>query len=142
MQIRLLFSERVLRLGERLGNDRLVTMGSTNKRHDRQVTIEERIINNWALVSHRAPQQRRVMAKSKVSEIDLDQALSCPTCVFRRPEDVVEHPILTRAQKIDILRRWVYDATELAAAENEGMGGDEAAEIDVVMAALDRVKAG
>ena len=82
------------------------------------------------------------MAKSKVSEIDLDQALSCPTCVFRRPEDVVEHPILTRAQKIDILRRWVYEATELAAAENKGMSGGEAAEIDVVMAAFDRVKAG
>ena len=83
-----------------------------------------------------------VMAKPKVSEIDLDQALSCPTCVFRRPEDVVEHPTLTRAQKIEILRRWVYDATELAVAENEGMGGGEAAGIDVVMAALDRVNAG
>lgn len=57
------------------------------------------------------------MAKSKVSGIDLDQALSCR--LFRRPKDVVEHSILTRAQKINILRRWVYDATELAAAENE-----------------------
>ena len=83
-----------------------------------------------------------VMAKSKVSEFDLDQALSSPTSAFRRPEDVVEHPTLTRAQKIEILRRWVYDATQLAVAENEGMGGGEAAEIDVVMAALDRVKAG
>lgn len=81
------------------------------------------------------------MAKSKVSEFDLDQALSSPTSAFRGPEDVVEHPTLTRAQKIEILRRWVYDATQLAVAENEGMGGGEAAEIDVVMAALDRVKA-
>ena len=80
------------------------------------------------------------MAKSKVSEIDLDQALSSPTSAFRRPEDV-EHSTLTRAQKIEILLRWVYDATQLAVAENEGMGGGEAAEIDVVMAALGRVKA-
>ena len=82
------------------------------------------------------------MAKPKVGGIDLDQALSCPTCVFRRPEDVVQHPTLTRAQKIEILRRWVDDATELAVAENEGMGGGEAVGIDVVMAALDRAKAG
>lgn len=47
----------------------------------------------------------------------------------------------SRAQKIEILRRWVYDATQLAVAENDAMGGGEAAEIDVVVAALDRVKA-
>lgn len=47
------------------------------------------------------------MARPTVNKIDLDQALSCPTCVFRRPEDIVEHPTLTRAQKIDILRRWI-----------------------------------
>ena len=82
------------------------------------------------------------MARPTVNKIDLDQALSSPTCVFRRPEDIVEHPTLTRAQKIDILRNWIYDAPELAVAENEGMSGGEAAEIDVVMAALDRVKAG
>ena len=81
------------------------------------------------------------MTKPTVSEIDLDKALTCPTCVFRQPEDVVAHPTLTRAQKIDILQRWVNDASALAVADNEGMGGGEAAEIDVVMAALDRVKA-
>ena len=83
-----------------------------------------------------------MMAKSKVSEIDLDQALSSPTSAFRRPEDVVEHPTLTRAQKIEILRRWVYDATQLAVAENEGMVGGKEAGIDAVLTALDRAKAG
>ena len=82
------------------------------------------------------------MAGPTVNKIDLDHALTSPTSVFRRPEDIVEHPTLTRAQKIDILRRWIYDATELAVAENEGMSGGEAAEIDVVMAALDRVAGG
>lgn len=82
------------------------------------------------------------MTNPKTGQIDLEKALTCPTCVFRHPDDVVEHPALTRAQKIDILSRWVDDATELAAAENEGMGGGEAVGIDVVMAALDRVKIG
>lgn len=80
------------------------------------------------------------MAKPKLSEIDLDHALSSPMSMFRGPEDVVEHPALTRGQKIEILRRWVYDANQLEVAENEGMRGDNADEVDAVLAAIDRVR--
>jgi len=55
----------------------------------------------------------------------LDQALRDPGSIFAGPEAVVEHPGLSLAQKLEILRSWEYDAAELAVAEEEGMRGPE-----------------
>ena len=87
--------------------------------------------------------QSRASAKPAptANHVDLDEALLSPSCVFRHPDDVVEDPTLTRAQKIDILEGWLSEATALSVAENEGMGGGEAADIEIVAAALDRAKA-
>ncbi len=49
--------------------------------------------------------------------IDLSKAMLDPTAVFRGPEDVLQRAELTRAQKIEILRRWKFDALELQVAE-------------------------
>lgn len=54
---------------------------------------------------------------------DIDRALLDPTSVFKAPEDVLKARDLTREQKIEILRRWEYDARELEVAADENMIG-------------------
>ncbi len=51
--------------------------------------------------------------------IDVKQAMLDPTSVFKDPTDVVADENLNRDQKIEILRRWEYDARELEVAEEE-----------------------
>ena len=51
--------------------------------------------------------------------IDVERAMLDPTSVFKDPEEVVANDELTRDQKIEILRRWEYDARELEVAEEE-----------------------
>lgn len=54
-------------------------------------------------------------------KIDYEQALLDPGSVFSGPEDVLAHPALNREQKIELLRRWTYDASEVSVAAEEGM---------------------
>ncbi len=65
--------------------------------------------------------------------IYLSKAMLDPTAVFRGPEDVLQRAELTRTQKIEILRRWKFDALELQVAEEENMGSEQPSDI------LDRV---
>jgi len=51
--------------------------------------------------------------------IDVKKAMLDPTSVFKDPEDVVTSDELNRDQKIEILRRWEYDARQLEVAEEE-----------------------
>lgn len=53
----------------------------------------------------------------------MDRALLDPGSVFASPEEVLSRADLTTEQKADILRRWEYDASEVAVAEEEGMMG-------------------
>ena len=50
---------------------------------------------------------------------DIKKAMLDPTKVFTDPSEVVADPGLTRDQKIEILRRWEFDAHELEVAEEE-----------------------
>jgi hypothetical protein len=63
------------------------------------------------------------MANEELEGNPLRQALLDPTSVFADPEAVVRAPDLTDEQKIEILRRWAYDARELQVAEEENMPG-------------------
>ena len=74
--------------------------------------------------------------------IDIEKAKLDPSSVFATPEEVVRHAALTREQKIEILRRWEYDASELSVAEEEGMMGGEPTVLEKVLAALDRLNGG
>ena len=75
--------------------------------------------------------------------IDLSKAMLDPTAVFRGPEDVLQRAELTRAQKIEILRRWKFDALELQVAEEENMGSGQPSDIlDRVLQALRVLNAG
>ncbi len=51
--------------------------------------------------------------------IDVTKAMLDPTMVFKEPKDVVASNELTLDQKIEILRRWEYDARQLEVAEEE-----------------------
>jgi hypothetical protein len=64
------------------------------------------------------------------------RALADPSDVFGTPEEVVGHGSLTREQKIEILRRWEYNAAEEDVALEEGMPGNETGLLRRIMMAL------
>ncbi len=69
--------------------------------------------------------------------IDVKTAMLDPTMVFEDPMDVVANDELTRDQKIEILRRWEYDARQLEIAEEEaGMAVRRPEMFDLVLQAL------
>ena len=68
--------------------------------------------------------------------IDVEKALLDPRLVFKTPGEVLANNELTRAQKIEILRRWEYDVRELQVADEEGMEGPEPVTLDAVLDAL------
>jgi len=75
-------------------------------------------------------------------EIDIEKARLDPGSVFSNPEELKAHPGLTNEQKIEILRRWAYDASELAVAEEEGMTGGESSLLARVLEALNALTGG
>lgn len=74
--------------------------------------------------------------------MNLEQAMLDPSSVFASPAAVCDASELTREQKIEILRRWEYDARELQVATEENMGGGTEAHLDQVLAALHQLDAG
>ena len=68
--------------------------------------------------------------------IDVEKALLDPGLVFKTPERFFANNELTRAQKIEILRRWEYDVRELQVADEEGMQGPEPVTLDAVLDTL------
>ena len=73
--------------------------------------------------------------------MNLEKALLDPASEFSCPADVCMEISLTRDQKIQILRRWEYDARELEVAEEENMGGGDPDVLDEVLAALHQLNA-
>jgi hypothetical protein len=73
---------------------------------------------------------------------DYDKALLDPGAVFSGPEEVLEDTVLSKAQKIEVLRRWEYDASELAVAEEEGMQDGEPSLLRRILLALDALTGG
>lgn len=64
-------------------------------------------------------------------------ALLDPPAVYPRPADVLSDTNLTDAQKIEILRRWEYDACEISVAEDEGMPARDGRVLQEVLQALE-----
>jgi hypothetical protein len=71
-----------------------------------------------------------------VSMVDVEKALLDPGLVFKTPQDLFANDELSRQQKIDILRRWEYDARQLQVAEEESMEGPQPVMVDAVLRAL------
>jgi len=74
--------------------------------------------------------------------VDMDKALLDPGAVFATPEDVLGHAGLTPEQKIEILRRWAYDAAEVAVAVEEGMPGEDNGLLRRILLALEQLGGG
>ena len=69
--------------------------------------------------------------------IDLAKAMLDPTMVFDDPSEVLAEKDLSLDQKVEILRRWEYDARELEVAEEEaGMAVRQPDMFDRVVQAL------
>ena len=68
--------------------------------------------------------------------------LSETAAVFETPEAVLRHDDLSEDQKIDILRRWEYDAGDIAVAEEEGMQGEQPLVLRRVLLALEELTGG
>ena len=81
------------------------------------------------------------MANSE-KRIDLRKALLNPALVFLGPEDVLKQDELTREQKIEVLRRWKFDALQLQVADEENMRSEQSSDIlDRVLQALHALNA-
>ena len=77
-----------------------------------------------------------------LSPADIERALVDPSAVFATPEAVLGHAKLSAEQKIEILRRWAYDATEVAVAVEEGMRGEDNGLLRRILLALEQLGGG
>ena len=66
----------------------------------------------------------------------ISRALLDPAAEYDAPNDVLTDPDLSETQKIEILRRWEYDASEISVAEEEGMALGKDVNIGQVLQAL------
>ncbi len=73
------------------------------------------------------------------TDVDLKQALLDPASVFASPWSVRNHAELTKQQKVEILRRWEYEESEVSVAEEEGMVEGAPSVLDQVLAALEEL---
>jgi hypothetical protein len=74
--------------------------------------------------------------------VDVDQALLDPGSVFATPEELLAHDGLTTPQKIEILRRWEYDASENSVAVEEGMPDGNGDLLQRILLALEQLSGG
>lgn len=66
----------------------------------------------------------------------LSRALLDPAAEYRAPNDVLVDSDLSDSEKIEILRRWEYDASETSVAEEEGMPSGKGPTLSQVLLAL------
>ena len=62
--------------------------------------------------------------------------LIMPKLSFTHPFDILAIDVLSREQKIKLLRQWEYDAREKEIAENEGMSDNVDTHLDEIHKAL------
>ena len=80
--------------------------------------------------------------KPTLSDAQLTRALIDPASIFTNPLDVVDADLSTKC-KIEILKRWEYDAKEMQVADEEGFPSREQGTVlDAVLTALHRLGAG
>ncbi len=72
----------------------------------------------------------------QMSMSDIHAAKTNPSKFFTSPREVLAHPALSHAAKIDILRQWETDARLMAVAEEENLSGGEASQLGAVVNAL------
>lgn len=83
-----------------------------------------------------------MMPTAGTPSVDMKRALDDPADVFGVPEAVVAHAGLSDEDKIRILRRWEYDASEAEVAGEEGMPGGDHDLLHRILLALDQLTGG
>jgi hypothetical protein len=84
-----------------------------------------------------------VMTDAKSPEkIDMEQALWDPGSVFATPEALLLHDDLSDQQKIEVLRRWAYDRSEISVAVEEGMPDGDGDLLQRILLSLDQLAGG
>ena len=82
------------------------------------------------------------MSAEELSPRDLERSLLDPGSVFDSPEGLVACESISKEQKIEILRRWEYDASEQCVAVEEGMPDGESDLLRRILLALSRLTDG
>ena len=78
-----------------------------------------------------------------LTDEQLAKALVDPASMFANPMAVVDEETLCAKRKIEILRRWEYDAREMQVADEEGFPAREPGTLlDAVIDALHRLGTG
>jgi len=70
------------------------------------------------------------------------RALADPESMFGTPEGVLRHDGFTKEQKVQILRSWGYDASEIEVAVEEGMRNDTPSKLRDILLALNELTGG
>lgn len=82
------------------------------------------------------------MPRKKFTNAVLERARLDPPSVFPSPEDLLEEPALTKVQKIDLLKRWKYDAQRVLDSGSEGFapekGGDLLQRVTLALESLEQ----
>ena len=79
----------------------------------------------------------------KITDPRVAKALLDPASVFSSPMAIVTDEALSNDSKIELLKRWEYDALELQVADEEGFPARKpGCLLDAVIAALHRLGAG
>ena len=73
--------------------------------------------------------------------MEFEKAMFDPGSVFANPDEIFDEQSLTREQKIRILKRWEYDARQLAVAEEENMAGGPPNMLEGILHVLHRLDA-
>ena len=58
---------------------------------------------------------------SEISYVNPRQARNDPASEFNNPQEIVDSKGLTRGQKLEALKRWLFDAERRLASDAEGM---------------------
>jgi hypothetical protein len=61
------------------------------------------------------------MTMSEISYVNSQKARNDPQSEFEHPRDIVASKGLTRGQKLEALRRWLFDVERRLASDSEGM---------------------
>jgi hypothetical protein len=68
--------------------------------------------------------------------IDLQRARRSPSTVFSSPREVLQNRDLSQEDKIEILKRWRYDALLLETAQSENLQSDQDTQLRGILNAL------
>ncbi len=70
---------------------------------------------------------------------DLEEAMQNPAKFYTEPAAVLADDRFSPQEKIEILKRWEFDARELEVAEEENMGGGKPDMLNEVLDALQQI---